>query len=182
MPPAQRKTRAAWLSYHRLQSQEHLSGTKSNPCPRQGGIHLAGMMLRKTTKLLSVGVVLIFGLSILGAAAADRPGCGRSCCMTDAPAVPPDPMGMAHPSTTTCGCCAGSQQTPCDVQNSAPFDDQAYVVFLPAPPSGDPSAMALVADRLPIDGVSVKRMRSQQDLARSARSSPIYLLNLSLLM
>ena len=145
------------------------------------------MMLSKITRILSIGIVLIFGVSFMGVGAADRPSCDLSSCMrisgmTDSLITPLNPMDMSHQSSTTCGCCSGSQDMSCDVENSTPFDNQAYTVSLVAGPTGDPSGMELTASHSPTDVVNLKPTGLHHDLKRNPRSSPIYLQNLSLLI
>lgn len=143
------------------------------------------MVLNKTTRIFSIGIVLIFGVGLIGVGAADRPGCDMSSClrisgMTDSPITPFNPSG--HPSAATGGCCSGPQDAPCDVENSTPFDNQADGVSLAIVPTGDPSGVGIVAHDIPTGNVNLDPSGSHRYITNTPRSAPIYLQNLSLLI
>lgn len=144
-------------------------------------------MLNRITKIFPIGIVLILSVGLMGVDAAGRSGCNMPGCMsisgmTDIPIAPSNPMDMSHQSSTTGGCCSGSQDSTCDVENSAPFDNQPYAVPLTTVPTGDPSGVGIVAHDIPAGNVNLYPSESYRYITSSPRSSPIYLQNLSLLI
>ncbi|MEE8398015.1 MAG: hypothetical protein V3S89_03350 [Desulfobacterales bacterium] len=144
-------------------------------------------MLYKLTRIGSIGIVLIFGLNLTGVGAVDLPGCGMSHCrgmmsvMSGSSAAPYNHMGLS-PSAAAGGCCSGSQNGPCDVGTSTPLDIKTHTVALTTVPTGDPTAMGLIAVGIPAGNVHLRSMGSPDGPNDNPRSSPIYLQNLSLLI
>ncbi len=142
-------------------------------------------MLNKTTRILSIGLVLVFGVSLVSVGASEQAGCRLSCMdacrMTDRPLSPSDAMGM-HQSAATGACCSGPDDVPCDVESSSPLDNPLHSVSLSRVPTGDPSGMGMITGNIPAGNAGLGPSGPRPHMARTPRSSPIYLHNLSLLI
>lgn len=144
------------------------------------------IMPHNVRKILSIALVLLLGLNLLPAMAAVQSDCPPEACKGMAvPIMHPNAAPMNADASAEHGCCGTSQHQRCDFGNQDPLDlrdIQAYTVSTTRVNSENSLEMATLANEVFTDNQNFSLPRSDLDANGNVRSSPIYLLILSLLI
>lgn len=141
-------------------------------------------MPRKTKKIFSITLVLLLSLNLLPAMATPEASCPPGACEGMALMMHPN-AAMNADASADHGCCGTSQSQRCDFGSQDPLDlgdIQAYTVSTTRVNSEYSLEMATIANQVFTSNQSSNLPRSDLDANGNDRSSPIYLLTLSLLI
>lgn len=133
-----------------------------------------------------MALVLLLSLNLLSAMAAPRTDCPPGACKSmTVPVMHPEAAPMSPDASTDHGCCGTSQSQRCDFGNQNPLDlrdIKAYTVSTTRVNDEDSLGVATIANQVLTSDRSSNLPRSDLDADGNDRSSPIYLLTLSLLI
>lgn len=144
------------------------------------------IMIHKTRKIFSIVLALLLNLNLVSAMTAPQTGCPpRVCKGMASPMMHADATSMNLDAFSDNCCCGKSQDQCCNVGNQDPLelrDIQAYTASTTRVNSGNPLEMAAVDNQILTSDRNFKLPHSNLDAHHNDRSSPIYLLTLSLLI
>ena len=142
-------------------------------------------LMPRTEKILSIALVLLLSMNLLPAMAATQTGCPpRACDGMAGPMIHPG-AAPVNPDASANHACCGTEAQRCDLGNQDPLDlggVQAYMVSTTRVNSGHSLEMATVANQVLASNQGSHLLRSDPGTNNNDRSSPIYLLTLSLLI
>ena len=135
---------------------------------------------KRLNEAICLAMICTFGVSLFAAAVMAQEDCGLNCCCQSKPM--PQHHAPQEQIRSPMGCCAGSAQMPCDVENSTEsrYPDltiasaNGHGIHTVGPASGPASAM--------IDRYDLRGHVFDYSAREKFRTTPLYLQNRSFLI